>query len=147
MHHGDAPVKEEEDDRTTAQRLAIAVPALILLLLLEFGSVMSDVPLNEITEAIICRSMHGASIQPATDVRCKGTDVQSELALITGWEMTFNFIPSLITAIPYGLAADRYGRRAVLLLANLGVILSSVVVLIICKFLPLQPYLYIDNAD
>lgn len=132
--NGDAPVKEEDDDRTTAQRFTIAIPALTLLLLLEFGSIMFNVPLNEVTEATICRSMLGAGIQPASDARCKGTDVQSELALITGWDMTFSFIPSLITAIPYGLAADRYGRRAVLLLADMGVILCAVVVLITCKF-------------
>lgn len=137
LHHdgddgGATQVPELEDNRTTKERLAIAIPCLLMLLLLEFGGVMINVALNEITEGIICRNFFGDVLEPKVDVRCKGTSVQSELALITGWEVSFVFIPSLLTGIPYGLAADKYGRRVILLLANVGVVLGSVVIIVVC---------------
>lgn len=126
-------VLEEEDDRTTAQRLAILLPSVAILICLLVGGMMIDVPLNEISEAIICRNTFGEVPDPATDPRCKDGEVQSELALISAWELTFGLIPSLLVGVPYGLAADKYGRRAVLLLACVGAALSTLALIIICE--------------
>ncbi len=136
-----AQVPELEDNRTTKERLAIAIPCLVLLLFLEFGSVMMNVALNEVTEGIICRNFFGDVLDPKADTRCKGTRVQTELAMISGWEMSFQLLPSLLTGIPYGLAADRYGRRAVLMLANIGFVLGSIAIIVVCKApFPQQSY-------
>lgn len=129
-----AQVLDEDDDRTTAQRLIILLPCLIILILFIVGASMIDVPLNEVSEAIICRNLFGTVLEPATDPRCKEAPVQAELALISGWELTFGFIPSLLVGVPFGLAADKYGRRAVLLLTCIGAALSSLALIIICEY-------------
>lgn len=130
-------VLEELDERTVTQRLAILIPCLAILVCFTIGSFMIDIPTNEISEAIICRDIYGVVPDPASDARCKSTPVQSELALIGGWELTFGFIPSLLVGVPFGLAADKYGRRAVLLLTCFGGTLSTLALVVICEFFPL----------
>ncbi|TQW01380.1 major facilitator superfamily domain-containing protein [Cordyceps javanica] len=132
-------VLDEDDDRTSAQRLAIIFPCLMILICFLVGNSMIDVSLNEISEAIVCRNIFGTVPDPASDPRCKGIQVQSELALITGWELTFGFIPSLLVGVPYGLAADKYGRRVVLLLASTGGVLYILAVIIICEYAKCSP--------
>lgn len=79
--HGDeptaaaGPVPELEDDRTTAQRLAIILPCTVIHFFFMCGSFMIDIPLNEISEAIICRGLYGNMPNPAVDARCKGSEV------------------------------------------------------------------------
>ncbi|KAK4215430.1 major facilitator superfamily domain-containing protein [Rhypophila decipiens] len=63
--------------------------------------------------------------QPEQDF-CKSDIVQGELAILTGWKETFDTIPGIILALPYGYAADRYGRQPILLLSLLGVILEGI---------------------
>ncbi|EJP67264.1 MFS transporter [Beauveria bassiana ARSEF 2860] len=98
------------------------------------GNGMTDTPLNEISEAIICRNIFGQVPDPASDPRCKDSQVQAELALISGWELTFGLIPSLVVGVPFGLAADKYGRRAVILLTSVGVVLSTLLTIVICRY-------------
>ncbi|OAA48854.1 hypothetical protein BBO_01899 [Beauveria brongniartii RCEF 3172] len=99
------------------------------------GGSMIDNPLNEISEAIICRNIFGAVPDPASDPRRTESQVQSELALIGGWELTFGLISSLIVGVPFGLAVDKYGRRAVILLASVGGVLSTLLIIAICEYL------------
>ncbi|PMB64982.1 hypothetical protein BM221_009169 [Beauveria bassiana] len=127
-------VTDDDDDRTTAQRLRLLFPCLLLLLCIMVGNGMTDTPLNEISEAIICRNIFGQVPDPASDPRCKDSQVQSELALISGWELTFGLIPSLVVGVPFGLAADKYGRRAVILLTSVGVVLSTLLTIVICEY-------------
>ncbi|CAK7275358.1 hypothetical protein SEPCBS119000_006651 [Sporothrix epigloea] len=145
LHHEEQVAAERqeeddrEDDRTTSQRLAVAVPCLILLLCLEFGSVMVALPLNEILEGIICQSRFEDAIQPAADSRCKDTQVQAELASILGWYGTFSLVPGLFTGIAWGLAADRYGRKPVLVLANIGIALALGATMAVCRYPDIFP--------
>jgi MFS family permease len=56
---------------------------------------------------------------------CKADDVQSKLAMIRGWQATFDGLPSLVLALPIGWAGDRYGRKPVLLAGLLAFVLSA----------------------
>ncbi|KAF4504262.1 hypothetical protein G6O67_008435 [Ophiocordyceps sinensis] len=90
--------------------------------------------MNQIQEGIICQMWHPGIPEPSKDVRCKDRDVQSELSTLRGWELTFGLIPGLLTAIPYGIIADRYGRKVVLSLSLFGITLVQAVDIIICWF-------------
>ncbi|KAJ3487537.1 hypothetical protein NLG97_g6395 [Lecanicillium saksenae] len=128
------PAQDEEDDRTTWQRLIILLPCMALISCFMIGGIMVDIPMSELSEAIICRNIYGVISDPASDPRCKSSAVQSELALIIGWEVTFGFLPSLLLGIPFGLAADKYGRRVILLLACIGGTLYTLNSVIVCRY-------------
>ncbi|KAK4135841.1 hypothetical protein BT67DRAFT_262663 [Trichocladium antarcticum] len=55
------------------------------------------------------------------DPVCKAPDVQGHLAMLRGWQATFDSVPGMLTAVPYGVLSDRWGRRGVLGLGLAGV--------------------------
>ncbi|KAK9616804.1 hypothetical protein V6Z98_008196 [Aspergillus fumigatus] len=69
----------------------------------------------------------------ADDARCKSPDVQGELALVNGWKETLDALPGIFLALPFGLMADQAGRKKVLMLSLIGLIIEEVVVRIIGK--------------
>ncbi|KAE9362765.1 MFS general substrate transporter [Stipitochalara longipes BDJ] len=108
----------------------VATICIALAFFIEIGDYMLRAPLMRIFEGIICRSYYesitpsGKELSiPIPEEKCKIPFVQSELAMLKGWEMTFSCIPGILAAVPFGMVADRYGRKLVLLLALLGVIL------------------------
>ncbi|XWW94538.1 hypothetical protein V2A60_002481 [Cordyceps javanica] len=125
---------DEEDTRTITQRLAILVPYMAISFLSLLAVEMINAPLMEISEAIICRRVFDDVLDPTRDPRCKESPVQSELALINGWELTFALIPSILFSVPFGMLADKYGRQPIMLLALIGVVLSILGVNIICLY-------------
>jgi hypothetical protein len=54
------------------------------------------------------------------------------LALITGWKETFDQIPGIILALPYGFMADRIGRKRVVMLSLLGLMMQEITIRVIC---------------
>lgn len=101
----------------------------------DFGYSLAYAPQLSISESIICNQYHhrdaGVShaIQASADLGgsplCKSPEVQGELALLYGWKDTFDGIPGILLALPYGLAADWIGRKPIILLALTGMILEE----------------------
>lgn len=116
------------DNRTTAQRLRIAIPCLLCFFCLVVGEALLTTPVLQIRENLICRATFPDRLPPGTDLNrhplCKSNRVQAELALVNGWELTFILLPSILTGVSWGIAADRHGRTRILQLANMGVLLS-----------------------
>lgn len=121
------------EKRAPPRRVAVVVPCLLLLAAVEIGSALVAVPMNQIQEGIMCRERYPNVLASATDARCKGSDVQSALSSLQGWELTFGLVPGLLTAVPYGIAADRYGRRPVLGLSLLGICIVQAVDIVVCE--------------
>lgn len=105
---------------------------LIFLVLMGIGIPLQTTPLNKVAEEIICLN-HFPDILTGEDPRCKSTVVQSYLAMLRGWGATFDCIPAILLAIPYGVLADRYGRRIILFLSMCGVIMSVIWYETVCK--------------
>lgn len=91
-----------------------------------------DIPLLQIQEEIICRNHH-QDIVDGSDPRCKDPTVQSDLAFLTGWSGSFVLIPGLMTAVPYGYRADKYGRGFILRLSMFGMTLWQGATILVCK--------------
>ncbi|KGQ10443.1 DNA-directed RNA polymerases I, II, and III subuni t RPABC2 [Beauveria bassiana D1-5] len=119
---------DNADNRTTAQRLRIAIPCLLCFFCLVVGEALLTTPVLQIRENLICRATFPDLLPSGADLSrhplCKSNRVQVELALVNGWELTFMLLPSILTGVSWGIAADRYGRTRILQLANLGVLLS-----------------------
>jgi hypothetical protein len=86
-----------------------------------------------IAEHIIRR--YAGGIVLSDDPICKSPDVQGYLAMLRGWSNTFECIPGIVGAVPYGILSDRWGRRPVLGLAVFGIVLSYVFMYGVCKSL------------
>ncbi|KXH42552.1 ATP synthase F0 [Colletotrichum nymphaeae SA-01] len=99
--------------------------AMTFILIVEVGAYLQIPPSYHLMEEIICRQRYpDHTISAEDDDVCKGPDVQGQLAMIKAWQNSFDCVPSLLTAIPYGVVADKYGRRPVLSLAMLGITLE-----------------------
>jgi hypothetical protein len=76
--------------RLTYSPGGVITNALVIALIasVEAGSILQLVPLNQIVEKIICENAH----QPASTCG-ENSDVQAELALLRGWQSTFDLLP------------------------------------------------------
>lgn len=118
-------------DATLSKILRIGVPGLLIIVLFIFGATISGTAINELAEGAICQRVHGTN-DPRNDPRCKDDAVQAELAFINGIDSSIGMIPGLLACIPYGMMADKYGPRRVLLLLYLGDLLMVVYTTMIC---------------
>ncbi|KAJ5965379.1 major facilitator superfamily domain-containing protein [Penicillium waksmanii] len=116
----DAPLTPLSRD---CQRLLIFV--CISIVAADFGNALTLAPQISIFESLICRRL-------GTDGDCKSTAVQTELALLISWKETIDQLPGIILALPYGLAADRIGRKPILVLCLIGLILEEVAIRLVC---------------
>jgi len=138
LHSGD---EQQNDVKTSLRRSPnfILVIVMITVILLTAGDRLADAPETRIFESIICykywekndptklslpRSALGAGAIGGVDEQlCKITDVQSSIAHLVGYLKFFDGIPALLFAIPFGIAADRIGRRPIFLLGCFSFVL------------------------
>lgn len=131
MAHETTPLLHPGKHKDSANWILFLV--CIVIITIDFGDALSVAPQTQILEDIVCRALHRDTVISAST--CKGIDVQSELALINGWKETFDQIPGIILALPYGFMADRVGRKQVAMLSMLGLTMQEVAVRIICWFM------------
>ncbi|EMD87920.1 hypothetical protein COCC4DRAFT_173223 [Bipolaris maydis ATCC 48331] len=123
------------------------VQVLVMVTIIDVGAFLGEPPKTRIYETNLCLSYyreHDSSVIDSngsiSEKLCKIDAVQQKLAMIFGWQDTFDAIPSILLAIPFGTMADRVGRKWIFAASLLGCELSSAWVLLICYFksLPLQ---------
>ena len=116
---------------------------IVTVFLIEIGDYMMRAPTTRIMEDIICRHYYDSLetvpigidlTKPIPEDNCKVPAIQAELAMIRGWDMTFSCLPGLLLSIPYGVLADKYGRRFVTILSLIGVTLAAFWLMLVCKF-------------
>ena len=125
---------------------------------------MAQPPQLQLFEDIICKnyvlSINATSNAAGTlDNVCKSPVVQKELALVTGWKNTFDILPceyiqiiqyggfhvfervvlklgiAVALALPFGILADRIGRRPVTIMALASLCCSEIWSRIVCTYL------------
>ncbi|KAI9835251.1 MAG: hypothetical protein M1819_002395 [Sarea resinae] len=96
--------------------------------------------LIQVFEDVICEDYYqqppasngSASSTPPLADRCKAQAVQKELALVRGFQQLVPVFAALLCTVPYGLLAERIGRRRVLVLSGAGVFAALSWVLAVC---------------
>ncbi|KAL5001289.1 major facilitator superfamily domain-containing protein [Aspergillus recurvatus] len=124
-----------------AIRSRLMITLLAMVLAVEVGFVMAGGPMTRIYESIACRE-YFAQVDPAKigsdgqvpEELCKLKEVQSEIAAVTGYMEFFQGVLSVILAAPYGLLADRYGRKKTLCLGIPGFVLNCVIMFVVMWF-------------
>ncbi|KAJ5779998.1 hypothetical protein N7457_005158, partial [Penicillium paradoxum] len=128
------------------RKFFISIVCAIFLLTADFGFYMSAAPQLAVFEDIICRNyqadLHKAgngTLGPPGSNPCKSEAVQGELALVIGYRETFDVLPGLLLALPYGILSDRWGRKPILYLCIIGILLAEVWMRIVCLFSNVLP--------
>ncbi|CAI7565045.1 unnamed protein product [Penicillium bialowiezense] len=139
-----APATEPLLAHTTSalesKKIVVFTVCAVLLLAVDFGFYMSNAPQLAVFEDIICRNYKetlrrtGEALTPSLieGNPCKSEAVQGELALVIGYKDTFDVLPGLLLSLPYGVLSDRWGRRPLLYLGLLGILLGEVWVRLVC---------------
>ncbi|KAK4144994.1 major facilitator superfamily domain-containing protein [Dichotomopilus funicola] len=73
------------------------------------------------------------------DPACKAPGVQGYLAMLRGWQSTFESIVGLIVTVPYGILSDRWGRRGVMALSMAGIVASYAFMYLVFYFEDIIP--------
>ncbi|KAF4551961.1 Efflux pump-like protein 8 [Elsinoe fawcettii] len=126
--------------------------ALILLVVMIFtlGDTIQDTPQKRIFESIYCYQyweehdptkllLSRADIGPGAiggveEKWCKVATIQSQVASLRGWQIFFDGIPALLVAIPFGILADRIGRKPIVWLGIFSFLLRTTWMQFICWF-------------
>ncbi|KAJ5960832.1 Major facilitator superfamily domain general substrate transporter [Penicillium vulpinum] len=117
-----------------------------MVLAVEIGFAFLEGPMVRIMESIACRQYFlgvdptqiGADGQ-VPEAMCKIGEVQAELAAVKGYHMFFDGSLSALLAIPYGLLADRRGRKSTLALSIPGFGLNAILTVLILWFSDVFP--------
>ncbi|PGH13869.1 hypothetical protein AJ80_06138 [Polytolypa hystricis UAMH7299] len=116
---------------------------LIILLVIDFCGALTITPQTRIYEAIVCRKYYDEHLpeqfpygEEIPEEQCKIAAVQGEVALVNGLQTSFDAIPSILLSVSYGRLADspRYGRKLILILSLVGVLLDSYWAVFVCWF-------------
>ncbi|KAL2206789.1 MFS general substrate transporter [Sarocladium strictum] len=123
-----------DGDRGTVLRIfAVFLP-------LVMASYISFAAETAILQQIVCDNYYGKpSLDTNAQDRCKVRQVQAEVATINGWRSVFEILPPMVVIVPYGMLADRIGRKPVFLLAICGCFLSDLWVRTIFWFADVIP--------
>ena len=110
----------DDTDTFVAAHCQYHVLALILSIVFvtNLATSLSKAPLMRVFESIICQNHYERADASfigqngnVDEQHCKISAVQQELALLRGWQDFFDYLPGLFLAIPFGMLADRYGRK------------------------------------
>jgi len=118
-------------DRHQYHRRAYVV-IFFLLTAVNLGVAVFEPAQARLFESVYCRAWYQehdpALVTPGgvvAEVHCKIPPVQRDVASLTGWKQTLDVMPALFLAIPFGILADKYGRKW---------LLFSNVLCILCRY-------------
>ena len=164
-----------EASRERPSQFRILVTLLLHLLFLDFGYELIEPAQTRVFESIYCKEYYrnhepgliGSDGGDGVDEKwCKLGVIQGEVAMLKGWQVTFDSIGStrrrnilspeflifqlrltsfiytvLIFSIPWGNFADSYGRKPVILMLSIALLIRYAYIQLICWFegaLPLR---------
>ncbi|EEY17274.1 conserved hypothetical protein [Verticillium alfalfae VaMs.102] len=82
-------------------------------------------PLFRLVEDAICHVHYQKDLsEPIEEKECKVDEIQSQLAYLLGTGAVIGALVTLVVAFPYGVLADRLGRKPAFFLAYLGILLG-----------------------
>ncbi|KAJ6018705.1 MFS transporter [Penicillium canescens] len=134
-----APSQPEDSDGQNSglpksTRLRLLITLIVILLSFEIGGQLITGPMVRVIETIACDNYwrrHDPARLPATGLLpehlCKIAPVQVEVATIKGYSDLLEGLLCAICAIPYGILADRYGRRRAIRLTVPGFLLNALI--------------------
>ncbi len=136
--HEDVPTQSLHNHQ---RFLRVVTLVIVTVFVIQVADYMTKAPLMRLMEDVICRKYYESAKPAGIDLSLpipeenyKLPPIQSELAIFKGWDMVISCIPGILLSVPYGILADKHGRRFVLLLGRAGVILALLWGLFVSEF-------------
>ncbi|KAK4249186.1 general substrate transporter [Corynascus novoguineensis] len=122
---GSKPRRRGFTARIQAQkRNAIVALLTLLMFVVTTSGMLILVPIFRLVEDAVCHLHYDkAKSEPIEERLCKVDPVQKELAFLGGIAAMVNTVVGLIATLPYGVLADRIGRKPTFTLAYAGIVL------------------------
>ncbi|KAH7388904.1 major facilitator superfamily domain-containing protein [Cadophora sp. MPI-SDFR-AT-0126] len=126
----------------TTPRNIVLLLALNILILASAGG-LTVVPQTRLLEDIFCHRYYG-DIKGLSDIDeslCKIDSIQSELAYVNGLTTAVEAVVGMTFAFPFGILADKIGRKPVYMISMIGTTLylvSTMLVIRFWRFLPVH---------
>ncbi|KLJ11632.1 hypothetical protein EMPG_13172 [Blastomyces silverae] len=118
--------------RKIRMRLTIALFAIVLAC--ETGGSMLAAPMTRIFESITCLQYYKehdptkiGNNGNIPEELCKNKVIQGEVAIVKGYGELFDAMAGVLLSIPYGLLADKYGRKPIFCICIPGFVLNMMV--------------------
>lgn len=131
--HGQHDHEQHLEHEQRKRKRTVLVASFLMLFTLELGAGLVAPAFMAILEAIVCRK-HYSDVRAGSDDRCDAIPIQTEVASIVGWIITFKLIPTILLSVPFGLMADTWGRKPTLFFSLLGMILGLLWQTTVCKY-------------
>jgi MFS family permease len=161
---GDVPDQSVPPGTLSAAHQRRKWRVILLLYAFSFFMMLGDnlypAALIQVMENIICDDYYGTQSDDAVAGlqvlgRCKVQAVQKELAFVRGVHQLVPVFAGVLCTVPYGLLADRIGRKPVLMLSGAGMAAGFAWVLAVCywQFAPLRwawlsgAFLFVGGGD
>ncbi|KAI0468726.1 major facilitator superfamily domain-containing protein [Xylaria cf. heliscus] len=118
-------------------------PGVIIIILYIIAFVISssggfqNISMTRIFEDILCRQYYDRSSDnqaPIKEEMCKINSIQSKLAYLFAIQASLNAGVSMLTALPWGIAADRIGQRPVFAIGLVGMGIALLWVIVVGWF-------------
>ena len=120
-------------------KLYLIISLYALFYLFRFALALVDIPKVRLIEHAVCQRYYrshplaeGGAEYSMPERQCKLVPIQAEVALVTGWRMSLDAIPGILTVTFYGTLADKIGRKPALLLVCLGELLALIWSVLVC---------------
>ncbi|KAK0327886.1 hypothetical protein LTR91_001493 [Friedmanniomyces endolithicus] len=124
--------------RQWLSRRCLTQVLILVVILASAGDQLQESPQTRIFESIICYryyevadpgkllldrgSVGPGAIGGVAEIHCKVNAVQEQLAMLRGYQQLLDGIPALMLALPFGWAADRFGRKPLLSMGLLSAV-------------------------
>ncbi|GAB0133676.1 hypothetical protein EsDP_00002076 [Epichloe bromicola] len=122
-----------QDNFTTADRATVFVLLTLIVITQAIGTSLHNAAIYFVEYDINCRN-HQPNSTATFPWLCDSDKVNAEFSTIEHWKGHLGLLVALLTAVPYGLAADRFSRRNLLALCTGGILISMAGEIIVCLF-------------
>ncbi|KAK0123872.1 hypothetical protein ONS95_008865 [Cadophora gregata] len=119
----------------TTPRYIVLLLALNILILASAGG-LTVVPQTRLLEDIFCHRYYGdvKGLGDIDESLCKIDSIQSELAYVNGLTTAVEAVVGLTFAFPFGILADKIGRKPVYMISMIGTALYLVSTMLVIRF-------------
>ncbi|KAI8955541.1 major facilitator superfamily domain-containing protein [Xylaria longipes] len=98
-----------------------------------YSSGFFELPFTRLIEDLLCHDYYdvASSTQPIDESLCKEDSIQKDLAYILAVQSTLYSIVSFVAAFPWGLAADKFGRKPIVACALTGGVIGYLIEMVV----------------
>ncbi|KAI0193161.1 major facilitator superfamily domain-containing protein [Astrocystis sublimbata] len=131
-----SPIEPRIDAVPILQRPGVIIVILYIIVFVASASGgFQNISMTRIFEDILCRRYYNrGNDEPIDEEMCKIDAIQSDLAYLFAIQFSLNAGVSVLTALPWGIAADKIGRRVIFAIGLIGMGMALLWIMVVGWF-------------